>query len=63
MGSILNSRYWTCPHCFTQFDWEASESSSNHPDSHDSDKCLQRRLEEKSEIASTEQSRRQLSKR
>lgn len=35
MGSVMDSRYWTCPDCFRQFDWE----NDNAPQKH---KCLER---------------------
>ena len=31
MGSIMDSRYWVCPECFTQFDWDSqAEEIQNH---------------------------------
>lgn len=36
MGSIMDSRYWTCRSCCQQFDWE---SATNRPEDHDEKKC------------------------
>jgi hypothetical protein len=44
MGSIMDSRYWTCPSCCCQFDWEKGE-----PQGHDSDEC-RRELQEEEKI-------------
>lgn len=41
MGSIMDSRYWTCPHCCTQFDWN---NKTRGPDSHDAEKCRKRKV-------------------
>lgn len=43
MSSILSSRYWTCPCCFQQFDWQADRESKNHPENHDVQKCRSER--------------------
>jgi hypothetical protein len=39
MGSIMDSRYWTCPICCKQFDWQADRESTLHPDNHDVKSC------------------------
>jgi hypothetical protein len=36
MGSTMDSRYWVCPSCFCQFDWEDGSAEA-----HDADKCRQ----------------------
>ena len=30
MGSSHDSRYWTCPSCCTQFDWDDDSAPSKH---------------------------------
>lgn len=37
MGSSHDSRYWVCPHCCVQFDWEAE--GVDNPETHDQDRC------------------------
>lgn len=32
MGSILHGRYWTCPQCLNQFDWEDGSAKNHHPE-------------------------------
>lgn len=49
MGSVLSSRYWTCPHCFHEFDYNKRTEVKDH----DPDKCKRRE-----ELKSIKQSRR-----
>lgn len=37
MGSSMDSRYYVCPHCFRQFDWNDGSAQS-----HDSIACGKR---------------------
>jgi hypothetical protein len=30
MGSTMDSRYWVCPHCFSQLDWEVEGEVEGH---------------------------------
>jgi hypothetical protein len=46
MGSVMDSRYWVCPSCFRQFDWEAPTNSPNNPNNHDEKECEKKEQEE-----------------
>jgi len=32
MGSSRDSRYWTCPSCCVEFDWEDGSAENHHPE-------------------------------
>lgn len=40
MSSILSCRYWTCPSCCRQFDWETDYNAITM---HDVEKCQAKR--------------------
>lgn len=58
MGSIMDSRYWTCPSCCTQFDWEDGGAESHHPE-----QCRRSRAADAQWQADVQKGRKLLNKR